>query len=114
MPGLTSSRLIVAVTAVIIVYLGITAAGNALESRRLGGERRAMEREIARYRQEHDQLTGIRTYLQSDEYVQAIARRELGLVMPGEPAVIIVSPNRLPSPAGGRQEQRWWQRVFGP
>ncbi len=113
MPTITWSRTVVAVAAVIVAYLGATTAGNAIENRQLDGERRALQREIAAYQTQHDQLTGIRSYFKSDEYIQTIARRELGLTMPGEPLVIVVSPER-PLTTADDNGSAWWQKLLRP
>ena len=88
------------------------AIGNALENLKLDEERNNLEASIADYQWQYQQLSGIRDYLRSDEYVQSIARRELGLVMPGEPAVIVVSPKAAATPPADRSGQHWWERLI--
>ncbi len=114
MPAITRARVILAATAVLVAYFGAMAAGNALESLQLDRERAGLEREIASYQQQHRELTGLRAYLQSDEYIETVARRELGLVMPGEPAIIVVSPAGSAPPANGAGTARWWQVLLSP
>jgi hypothetical protein len=54
--------------------------------------------------------------LNSPEYIERLAREQLGLVKPGEIAIILVQPTPAPSPAGGRgtdrRDERWWVRWF--
>ncbi len=109
MPGLTRTGMILALTALVVAYFAATAAGNAFEGRSLARERLALEREIASYQSEYRQLDGLRRYLQSNEYIETIARRELGLVMPGEPAIVIVSPQPVESAGRNGELKHWWQ-----
>lgn len=114
MPAITRARVILAATAVLVAYFGAMAASNAIEGLQLDRERAALEREIASYQQQHRDLTGLRAYLQSDEYVETVARRELGLVMPGEPAIVVVSPDGGAPAAIGAERTRWWQVLLSP
>ena len=111
MVKVTGARVVVAVTVLVVLYFGSTAFGNALDNRELDREAQALQREIAVYEQQQQQLMGVRAYLMSDEYVQLAARRELGLVMPGETAVVVISPDGGPSDVSG---DRWWQRLLQP
>lgn len=117
MPAITPARVVMAFTALLVLYFGATAAGNAIDSYRLDRERATLERDIARLQREHEQLVGLQAYLESDEYIETVARRELGLVMPGEPAVVVVSPQRV-VPGTFRGEEgagnRWWERLLAP
>jgi hypothetical protein len=73
----------------------------------------------------YDRLTALRDYLNSDEYIEWVARRELGLVGPGETGIIVLSePTPASSTGAGEQEQgsqaeqgqqqdRWWEDIIG-
>ena len=118
MSTVTWSRTFFAIAAVLLAYVSATTAGNAIESRQLGrqldSERRTLQREVTTYQTQLDQLTSLRIYLKSDEFVQTVARRELGLTMPGEPLVIIVSPERPPDAANDGVLLGWWQNRLRP
>ena len=49
--------------------------------------------------------------MQSDEFVEMVARQQLGLVRPGEKGIMVVSPSPTPtpSPPDGRP---WWERLL--
>lgn len=68
-----------------------------------------LEREIARVRAELQRLEAENaalqaqlSYMQSDEYIEKVAREELGLVMPGETAVVVAAPVTDTSRVGAR------------
>jgi cell division protein FtsB len=77
-----------------------------------------MRREIAELRRQHEELVALREYLRSDEYVEGIARRVLGLVKPGETLTIVSGPEQPgaggEAEEGGRPSQPWWEALFGP
>ncbi|HWO93500.1 MAG TPA: septum formation initiator family protein [Dehalococcoidia bacterium] len=109
MPAITPTRIVFAVIALVVIYFGATAVSNATDHYSLDREREALQREIAEYQVQYDQLQGIRDYLATDEYIETTARRELGLVMPGEPSVIVISP---PRESAEDADGTWWQRSF--
>ena len=86
------------------------------EAGRLARERDDLRRQNAQLREE------IRL-LNTPEYVERIAREQLGLVKPGEVAVILVAPSPAPAPAepavngGGPKPNAplaapWWARLW--
>lgn len=50
------------------------------------------EQQLHQAEQRNQELREELTYLQSEAYIEQAARQELGLVMPGETAVIMVEP----------------------
>ncbi len=87
------------------------------DAARLARERDELRRENAELREE------IRL-LNTPEYIERLAREQLGLVRPGEIAVILVRPTPAPAPpaapdreAGQRRREReqrpWWARLLG-
>lgn len=112
MVALTPMRLVLVVTVALVVYFGVTAASNAIDGYRLDSERATIEREIATLESQHGQLLALRDYLESDEYVETVARRELGLVMPGQSAVVVVSPARTTPANPSGDTMRWWERLI--
>lgn len=83
----------------------------AAQSFRLHREQRALALEVETLRQQHAELVGLLSYLESDEYIEAFARSQFGLVRPGEVAVDVRAPAR-----GGESRhpgERWWEALFG-
>lgn len=111
------------VTAVVVAYLVFTAASNAMQSFQLGQDEDRLRDEVQALEDSYHRLSALRDYLNSDEYIEWIARRELGFVGPGETGIIVQSAP-TPVPIGGEAEEegsqpeqeqqgRWWEDVIG-
>lgn len=113
MLGRQVPRIILVATAVVVGYLIFSSVATGLRSHSLAHDESAARQEIADLQRQRDELVGIRDYLSSDEYVESVARRVLGLVKPGETRVIVTSPDSAaePTPAPGGT---WWESIFGP
>ena len=116
LPRLSLTQLLILGAALVISYLAFTAAEEFLLSHRLNREEQSLQREISDLRRQQAELEAIRDYLRTDEYVEGVARRVLGLVRPGE-TLIVVSSSVPPTPT---QEQsldgdtpRWWEQLYG-
>lgn len=82
----------------------------AAQSFRLREAERDLFVQVQQLRQQQAELQGLAAYLESDEYVEAFARQQFGLVRPGETLVEVDAPRR---PSGGRTPgQRWWEALF--
>ena len=87
-------------------------AGNTfLHSYQLVNDENRLQEEVDSLKQQREQLTQIRDYLLTDEYVEFMARRVFGLVKPGEKLVVVEAPKS--EPAAERDDLTWWQRLFG-
>ena len=104
--------------ALAITYLGFTTARYVVHEYNLRQDQATLHREIGQLNRDHEQLTAVRDYLKSDEYIQDVARRVLGLVRPGETLVVVSSsapPTAVPSaaPAAARTPgAEWWKDLF--
>lgn len=98
-------------TLVAAAYLSFSAGTNLLHSYRLAGDESRLRDQVAGLREQEKQLTQIREYLRTDEYVEFMARRVLGLVKPGEVLVIVDAP-KPESPREESSSLTWWQRLF--
>ena len=112
-------QVLLAVAALLLVLFVYAGVQSATQNFRLAEQRRAAERDIAELRGQIAELEGLREYLASDEYVEAVARSRFGLVRPGETAVIV--EDRAAAGAAGlssdptldRQPgERWWEALF--
>jgi cell division protein FtsB len=115
--GRSVPRIILIAAAVVVGYLSFTTVATALKSHGLAQDEQSVRRELAVLDRQHDELAAVREYLSSDEYIEGVARRTLGLVKPGETRVIVSSPDAdteqpsaAPTPAAGT----WWESLFGP
>ncbi len=107
--GLTTSRLILIAAGFIAVYFGFTIVGNRFHQYQLDRENTQLEQRIATGQSQVSQLQALRDWMQSDAYVEQMAR-EQGLVRPGDHAVIVTAP-AAPVQDDSRE---WWQRYLEP
>ena len=126
--GLKSPRFRVALTpttgvlvlmAVVGGYLLFSAGNRAFQTYRLAGQEQHVRSEIAELQRHQLELVALREYLRSDEYIEGVARRILGLVRPGETLVIVSGPDQAPDAAADEEPQTrpgqpWWEALFGP
>lgn len=102
------------VTALIVGYFLVTGATTALRASRLSEREGRLEAEIAGLQQRYERLEALRQYLASDEYVEAVAREQLGLVREGETSIIVIStaPSPTPDPDQPEEDELWWQTLI--
>ena len=119
LPRLSLARVVIVLAAVVVGYFLFVAAGDILLSRSLSGDERDLRTEVANLHQQQADLEAIRDYLRTDEYIEGVARRVLGLVRPGE-SLVIVSSNAQPTPDAPAEgdappsDGTWWQELYGP
>jgi cell division protein FtsB len=105
--------LVLLATAVVVVYLIFTVASNAIQSFQLGQDEGRLRDEVQGLQERYNRLTALRDYLNSDEYIEWVARRELGLVGPGETGIIVLSEATPVSSQGEVQGEQGWQAEQG-
>jgi cell division protein FtsB len=123
LPRLTPARVVLFLAALAAGYFVFTAAGDAFLSQRLGRDEQRLQNEITDLQRQQQELVAIRDYLQTDGYIEGVARRLLGLVRPGE-TLVIVSSSVTPTPAPVDAEpaaeaptpayRHWWENLYGP
>lgn len=106
-------RLILVGIIVAAAYLTVSAGSNLLHSYELRDDETRLRQEVEALRVQESQLLQIRDYLRTDEYVEFMARRVLGLVLPGETLVIVDAPSPATADASDHTTLSWWQRLFG-
>jgi cell division protein FtsB len=103
-------RILLLATIIVSGYMMMSAGHNFLHSYRLVNDENRLQEQVDTLKEQRDQLTQVRDYLQSDEYVEFMARRVFGLVKPGEKLVVVDAP--APEPAPEPSDMTWWQRLF--
>ena len=111
------------VTSVVVVYLIFTAVSSAIQSFQLGEDEDRLRDEVQGLEQRYYRLSDLRDYLNSDEYIEWVARRELGLVGPDETGIIVVSEPTIVlgegegeeegSQAEQEQQNLTWEEIIG-
>jgi cell division protein FtsB len=110
--------LVILFAALVVGYFIFAAIENIVLSQRLDRDEQRLQQEIAELQRQQVELEAIRGYLQTDEYIEGIARRVLGLVRPGE-TLVVVSSSAAPTPTPEDQpaadaRRPWWEIVFDP
>ena len=118
LPRLSPARVALVVAVVVVGYFVYAAVGDTVLSQRINEDERNLQQEIAGLYDDEARLTAIREYLRTDEYIEGVARRLLGLVRPGE-TLYIVSSSATPTPSpngqpGDEEGLRWWEQLYGP
>lgn len=120
-PHLPLTPLVIGAAALAITYLGFTTARYVVHEYNLREDQAQLHRDINQLDRDHRQLIAVREYLKSDEYIDDVARRVLGLVRPGETLVVVSSSAPPPSaappvataPARARTPAaEWWKDLF--
>lgn len=100
----------------------VVIGGKAAQGYEMRQEARALEQRIEQLKKENRRLTQDLDYLRSDQYIEKVAREELGLVRPGDVAVaalgiedprspsLLPTPTRSPTPGAVEQDIPNWQR----
>jgi cell division protein FtsB len=97
---------VVLATAVLLAYFIFTAASNTLQAIQVSEDESNLRQEVDDLAHRYDQLIALRDYWKSDEYIEAVARRELGLVRPGELGIVVISAV-TPTPPAEPPEPVW-------
>lgn len=117
LPRLPLTPLVICAAVLAITYLGFTTTHYVIYNYQLQRDESQVRADIAQLDRDRDQLVAVRDYLKSDEYIEDVARRVLGLVRPGETLVVVsgatpvataaTSPVAAPTPAS-----EWWKSLF--
>lgn len=113
---LSTTQIVGALVALLIVYLLFTAVGDVLRSQRLNRSEDNVREEIVELQRQHKELEELRDYVRTDEYIERVARQVLGLVKPGETLVVVSSsatPQPTPEDESRFQDRPWWEAIYG-
>ena len=117
LPRLTLTRAVAILAALAVGYFVFVAVGDTLLSQRLNRDEARLQREISDLERDEQRLLAIQSYLATDEYIERVARRVLGLVRPGETLVIVsssVQPTPAATPSESAEAVPWWEAIYGP
>ncbi len=109
LPRFSSTRLILLAASAMVVYFLASGATNLVRSQQLTQQESSLQSEIEALELRYERLVALEEYLDSDEYVEAIAREQLGLVKPGETAFIAIPTQPSPAPEPGAATDLWWE-----
>lgn len=118
LPRLSLAQIALFLAIIVIGYFGFATIGDTLLSHRVNQDEQQLRQDVAGLQQDEAQLKAIRDYLYTDEYVEGVARRVLGLVRSGE-SLVIVSPSSTATPVpdvqtADQSPKRWWEKLYIP
>lgn len=109
---MSAARVVLAMTALVVVYFLVIASVNAIRGQQLQQQQSRLEADIQQFQQRFQRLEALREYLDSDEYIESVARQQLGLVRPDEVGFVVIStvPSSTPAPDQGpaTEPDLWW------
>ena len=105
----STTKLIILITAAVIVYFLVVAGLGAVRSYQLHQREGRLRSEVQQLQARDDRLQALKDYLNSDEFIEAAAREQLGLVREGETGFVTISSQPAPTPApGDPHPELWW------
>jgi cell division protein FtsB len=120
-PQFPLSQFIAIVVITISFFLVVDFARRTASIYRIKSEEIRLEEEVAAVRAQRQDLQDRLNYVQSDAYVEEIARTQLKWARPGETVVVVMAtPQAVPTPPPGKQYavtdgpppetqwQAWW------
>lgn len=103
------SAVVLGVTALVVAYFVVGGAFDAVRNHQLRQQEGQLQAEIQDLQERYQELSALREYLDSDEYVEAVAREQLGLVRRGETGIVAIPTEPSPTPKPGATEpELWW------
>lgn len=112
LPRISATKIIILAAALFAVYFIVGGALNAVRSHQLSQEESRLQADINDLDSRSERLTALKEYLNSDEYIESVAREQLGLVRKGETGFVAISAQPTPSPAPGEEEPALWWDVL--
>ena len=106
---ISAGRIVLAVTALVVAYFLVGGAFNAIRSQQLREQEGQLRAEVQDLQLRYRELQALERYLDSDEYIEAVAREQLGLVRRGEIGIVAIPAQPSPTPKPGAAEpELWW------
>ena len=105
----SSTKLIILISAAVIVYFLVVAGLGAVRSYQLHQREGSLRSELQELHGRYDRLQALKDYLNSDEFIESASREQLGLVREGETGFVAISSQPAPTPGpGDSHPELWW------
>jgi cell division protein FtsB len=121
--GVSLNQFVALIVVTIVISLMVDFGRKVALHRRLQAEEARLDRAVEYEEDRGEYLEWLRGYVQSEQFVDAWARREWKMVKPGETSVVPVlleapsAPQALPQeesqPSDEVNWQEWWKRYSG-
>lgn len=108
--GLTPARLMLVAAGFVSVYFGFSIAGNYVHQYQLDHDKAQLRAQIQAEQTRYAQLDALRQWMQSDAFIEAMARHD-GLIKPGDHPIVVSAPAPSATPGAAGD---WWQKYLGP
>lgn len=108
--------IVVCLAVLAVGYLTYTTSRYFIHNYQLRQDEAQIRSDMTELDRDHAKLVAVRDYLKSDEYIEDIARRVLGLVRPGETLVVVSGNGAVPTADPVAQHTpgaEWWKDLFG-
>jgi cell division protein DivIC len=113
LPRVSAAKIILGVTALAVVYFLVAVGFNAIRSHQLRQQEGQLQSEIEQIQGRYQRLEALKGYLNSDEYIETVAREQMGLVREGETGFVAIPTGPTPTPAPGDQGPGlWWDTLI--
>lgn len=112
MPKLTPTQVVFVIAAVAVVYFVVTGTMQFVNSHRLAQEESRLEATIGNLQGQYHRLSQLREYLNSDEFVEAAARQQLGMRQVGEANIVAVFSPPAEETSEPTSEELWWHLLL--
>lgn len=110
LPAFGPTQMVLTLALLLLGLFAYAFLQTAAQSFRLREQERSLFLEVQGLRDQRAELEGLADYLESDEYVEAFARQQFGMVKPGETIVQVDAP---PAPEDTRRPgEKWWEALF--
>ena len=115
-------RLAAVLVVPLLLYALIATGQKALDNYRLNQDADALRAQVVSLRNDNIDLQRQIEQARTDPAIETIAREQLGLVMPGDHAVVVVADQSLPAAARAAEPtpppvppawRQWWDYFFG-
>ena len=111
--GNAIEAMIASAAAIAVVYFVVTGAIQFVHSYQLGQEEDRAEADVRDFQERFHRLEALRDYLNSDKFIEAAAREQLGLRRPGEANIVVISSEPAPATEEGEPDQElWWESLL--
>jgi cell division protein DivIC len=112
LPRISAAQIVIGVTALVVGYLLVGFVLNVVHDEQLDQQEAQLSADIEHLEARYERLQALKEYITSDEYIEAVAREELGLVREGETGFVVISSQPEPTPAPGSEDGGLWWDVL--
>lgn len=104
--------MVVGLAAIVVSYFLISFTLNIVHNEQLDQQETQLSGDIQHLRERYERLQALKEYISGDEYIEAVAREELGLVRQGEAGFVVIASQPEATPAPGEDDGGLWWDVL--